>query len=89
MSVDFAGHARSLGATVFEAEDLPGFVEALGQSKKQEQTTVIVVETDREQRVPGYESWWDVEVAEVSEKEEVRAAYKEYRSVVDKERNYL
>jgi 3D-(3,5/4)-trihydroxycyclohexane-1,2-dione acylhydrolase (decyclizing) len=48
-----------------------------------------VVETDREARVPGYESWWDVPVAEVSETEEVQAASEEYRSAVDKERNYL
>jgi 3D-(3,5/4)-trihydroxycyclohexane-1,2-dione acylhydrolase (decyclizing) len=89
LPVDFASHARSLGATVFEAEDLPGLVEALEQSKKQERTTMVVVETDPEQRVPGYESWWDVPVAEVSETEKVQAAYKEYRSVVDKEHNYL
>ncbi len=89
LPVDFAAHARSLGATVFEAEDLPALVEALEQAKVQERTTVIVVETDRETRVPGYESWWDVPVAEVSETEEVQAASEEYRSAVDKERNYL
>jgi len=87
--VDFAAHARSLGATVFEAADLPALVEALEQAKVQERTTVVVVETDREARVPGYESWWDVPVAEVSETEEVQAASEEYRSAVDKERNYL
>ena len=89
LPVDFAAHARSLGATVFEAEDLPALVEALEQAKVQERTTVVVVETDREARVPGYESWWDVPVAEVSETEEVQAASEEYRSAVDKERNYL
>ena len=87
--MDFAAHARSLGATVFEAEDLPSLVEALEKSKEQERTTVVVIETDREARVPGYESWWDVPVAEVSEAEEVQEAFAEYRSVVDKERNYL
>lgn len=89
LPVDFAAHARSLGATVFEAEDLPSLVEALEKSKEQERTTVVVIETDREARVPGYESWWDVPVAEVSEAEEVQEAFEEYRSVVDKERNYL
>ena len=89
LPVDFAAHARSLGATVFEAEDLPSLVEALEKSKEQERTTVVVIETDREARVPGYESWWDVPVAEVSEAEEVQEAFAEYRSVVDKERNYL
>jgi 3D-(3,5/4)-trihydroxycyclohexane-1,2-dione acylhydrolase (decyclizing) len=89
LPVDFAAHARSLGATVFEVKDLPGLVKALEQSKEQELTTVVVIETDPETQVPGYESWWDVPVAEVSEKDEVQAASEEYRSVVDKERNYL
>ncbi|MCH8094780.1 MAG: 3D-(3,5/4)-trihydroxycyclohexane-1,2-dione acylhydrolase (decyclizing) [Chloroflexi bacterium] len=89
LPVDFAAHARSLGATVFEAEDLPSLVEALEQSKEQERTTVVVIETDREARVPGYESWWDVPVAEVSETEPVQHAFEEYRSVLNKERNYL
>ena len=89
LQVDFAAHARSLGATVFEAEDLPSLVEALEQSKEQERTTVVVIETDREARVPSYESWWDVPVAEVSETEAVQHAFEEYRSVLNKERNYL
>ena len=89
LPVDFAAHARSLGATVFEAEHLPALVEALEQAKVQERTTVVVVETDREARVPGYESWWDVPVAEVSEMEAVQKASEQYRSAVDKERNYL
>jgi len=89
LPVDFAAHARSLGATVFEAADLPALVEALEQAKVQERTTVVVVETDREARVPGYESWWDVPVAEVSEMEAVQKASEQYRSAVDKERNYL
>jgi 3D-(3,5/4)-trihydroxycyclohexane-1,2-dione acylhydrolase (decyclizing) len=89
LPVDFAANARSLGAVVFEAENLPALVDALSKAKQEDQTVVITVETDPEKRVPGYESWWDVPVAQVSEVEEVKAAYKEYRSVVDKERNYL
>jgi len=89
LPVDFASHASSLGATVFEAKDLPGFVKALEQSKKQKHTTVIVVETDPEERVPGYESWWDVPVAEVSQIESVRTAYAAYESAKSAERDLL
>ena len=89
LPVDFAAHARSLGAVVFEAENLPTLVEALSKANNEDQTVVIVVETDPQERVPGYESWWDVPVAEVSEIEEVRAASKEYQSAVDRERDYL
>ena len=89
LPVDFAAHARSQGAIVFEAENLPSLVESLSKAKQEDQTVVIVVETDPEQRVPGYESWWDVPVAQVSDTEEVKAAFEDYRSALDKERNYL
>ncbi len=89
LPVDFAAHARSQGARVFEAENLPSLVESLSKAKQEDQTVVIVVESDPEQRVPGYESWWDVPVAQVSDTEEVKAAFEDYRSALDKERNYL
>ena len=89
LAVDFAAHARSLGAVVFEAESLPTLVESLSKAKQESQTVVVVVETDPEESVPGYESWWNVPVAEVSETEKVKAAFEEYRSALAKERNYL
>ena len=89
LPVDFAAHARSLGAAVFEADNLPTLVESLSDARQETQTVVVVIETDPEQHVPGYESWWDVPVAEVSETEEVKAAFEDYRSALGKERNYL
>jgi hypothetical protein len=44
-------------------------------------TSVVVVEVDLNQRVPGYESWWDVPIAEVSEMESVKAAHAALRGV--------
>ncbi len=66
LPVDFPANARSLGAHVIEARTIHDFRLALEEAKKQTRTTVIYVETDREQRVGGYESWWDVPVAETS-----------------------
>jgi 3D-(3,5/4)-trihydroxycyclohexane-1,2-dione acylhydrolase (decyclizing) len=40
--------------------------------------TVVYVETDRYLGVPGYESWWDVPIAEVSDVPEAQAARAEY-----------
>ena len=59
------------------------------EAKNIDKTTVIVVETDREQRVPGYESWWDVPVAEVSTIESVRQARADYEDALKKERHHL
>ncbi len=89
LPVDFAANARSLGAHVIEAQDLPSFKAALQEAKGQDRTTVIVIETDREERVPGYESWWDVAVAEVSDMESVQTAFKSYQSAKERERYHL
>ncbi len=89
LPVDFAANARSLGAHVIEAHDLASLRAALAEARTIERTTVIVVEVDREQRVPGYESWWDVPVAEVSESEAVRAARRDYEQQRARERYFL
>ncbi|MBM3878520.1 MAG: 3D-(3,5/4)-trihydroxycyclohexane-1,2-dione acylhydrolase (decyclizing) [Verrucomicrobia bacterium] len=89
LPVDFAANARSLGAQVFAVLDLPGLKSALVKARRQTKTTVIVIETDLEKRVPGYESWWDVPIAEVSEVEAVRQASKAYRRAKAHERYFL
>jgi 3D-(3,5/4)-trihydroxycyclohexane-1,2-dione acylhydrolase (decyclizing) len=89
LPVDFAANARSLGAHVIEAKTILELRMALEEAKKQTHTTVIYVETDREQRVGGYESWWDVPVAETSEMNGVQAAYREYAESKKKERYFL
>jgi 3D-(3,5/4)-trihydroxycyclohexane-1,2-dione acylhydrolase (decyclizing) len=57
----------------------------LESARKQTHTAVVVVETSYEERVPGYESWWDVPVAEVSAREAVKAARKMYEEARKKE----
>jgi len=89
LPVDFAANARSLGAHVIATKDLSTFRKALEEAKEQTRTTVITIETDREQRVPGYESYWDVPVAEVSTVESVQQARAIYEQEINKERHYL
>ncbi len=89
LPVDFPANARSLGAHVIETRTIHDLRLALEEAKKQMRTTVIYVETDREQRVGGYESWWDVPVAQTSEMESVRAAYQNYAESKKKERYFL
>jgi len=87
--VDYEANARSLGALAIRANGLAEFKQALEKAKSADRTTVIVVETERETRVPGYESWWDVAVAEVSEMASVRKAREEYVEARKKERYHL
>jgi 3D-(3,5/4)-trihydroxycyclohexane-1,2-dione acylhydrolase (decyclizing) len=88
-AVDFAANARSLGAHAIRAGNLSEFKSALLEAKGLDRTTVIVVETEREVRVPGYESWWDVAVAETSESPKVREARIGYDQAKKKERYHL
>jgi 3D-(3,5/4)-trihydroxycyclohexane-1,2-dione acylhydrolase (decyclizing) len=46
------------------------------------------VETDYNDGVPSYESWWDVPIAEVSEVESVQQARRKYLEGQKKERYF-
>ena len=63
--------------------------EALESARHSDRTTAIVIPVDREQRVGGYESWWDVPVAEISTIDAVQTARAEYVRSRAAERTYL
>ncbi len=88
LPVDLAANARSLGAQIFEARTYAEFVKAYKAAQESEITTVVYVPCDRYVSVPGYESWWDVPVAEVSEMEAVRRARSEWEQMRTTERLY-
>lgn len=87
--VDYEANARSFGATALKATTLAEFKAALEKAKANDRTTVVVVETEREVRVPGYESWWDVPVAQVSEIPAVQKARAGYEVASKKQRYHL
>jgi 3D-(3,5/4)-trihydroxycyclohexane-1,2-dione acylhydrolase (decyclizing) len=89
LTVDYVANARSLGAHAIKAANLAELKEALEKAKTLDRTTVIVVETDPSVGVPGYDSWWDVAVAEVSELETVREARVRYETARTRERHHL
>jgi 3D-(3,5/4)-trihydroxycyclohexane-1,2-dione acylhydrolase (decyclizing) len=89
LPVDLAANAASLGANVIRAGTLAAFRDALAASKADSRTTVIVVPVDRESRVGGYESWWDVPVAEVSATPDVQRARAAYQDAKQRERDFL
>lgn len=89
LPVDFAANAASLGAWTRRAANGNDLRAALAEGRKQERTAVIVVETSYENRVPGYESWWDVPIAEVSTSDSVQAARRDYEVARKKERFFF
>ena len=89
VGVDFVENARSLGANACRATTRDDLESAMRAMRDHDRTSVVVVETDRNARVPGYESWWDVPIAEVSDVPAVQSARKEWRAGRAKERDYL
>ena len=88
LPVDFAANAASLGAHVLRADGIAGLREALAQARPAGRPVVIVCEVDGSVGVPGYESWWDVPVAEVSGSPSVRAARAAYEVDIGRERRF-
>jgi len=89
LEVDYAASVRSLGAHAIKAGSLKELKAALEEAKKTDRITVIVVETQPGVGVPGYESWWDVAVAEVSKSKEVQKVRAHYVEARKKERHHL
>ena len=87
--VDFVANAASLGAFAVRAKTGSELRAALVDARKRSTTTVVVIETAIDERVPGYESWWDVPVAEVSVSESVRAARQKSDKAQKRERFFL
>ncbi len=89
LPVDLAANAESLGANVIKATTTQSLKAALQEARDSDRTTVVKIDVDFDVRVPQYESWWDVPVAEVSEVDSAKQAYQEYKEAKQKERYFL
>ncbi len=86
--IDYAKNAESFGAAAYYADSEASLKEALERAKGEDRTVLIHVRVDPEKRVPGFESWWDVPVAEVSQEESVQKALADYRAARANQRFY-
>jgi 3D-(3,5/4)-trihydroxycyclohexane-1,2-dione acylhydrolase (decyclizing) len=86
--VDFAMNAESLGAVALRAASEGALREALARAKEIDRTVLIYVPVDKDARVPGFESWWDVPVAQVSGQQGVQDALSRYEENLEKQRFY-
>jgi 3D-(3,5/4)-trihydroxycyclohexane-1,2-dione acylhydrolase (decyclizing) len=72
--VDFAAHARSLGAEAIRCADLAALEAALPRAFAAKRTTVLVIETDPARGTAEGGAWWDVPVTEAPRDAAQRAA---------------
>jgi 3D-(3,5/4)-trihydroxycyclohexane-1,2-dione acylhydrolase (decyclizing) len=76
--VDFAAHARALGAQAEHVDNLAGLASALGRARAASRTYVVSIDTDPARTTEDGGWWWEVAVPEVSGREAVRKARAQY-----------
>jgi 3D-(3,5/4)-trihydroxycyclohexane-1,2-dione acylhydrolase (decyclizing) len=84
--VDFAGHARSLGAEAEKVASIADLEAALERARASSRTSVIVIDTDPLITTEEGGHWWDVAVPEASERAEVRQARAAYERALTRQK---
>jgi len=77
-AIDFAAHAAALGARAENVKTIPELEAALARARASDRTYVIAIPTDPSRTTDNGGWWWEVAVPEVSEREAVRAARRDY-----------
>jgi 3D-(3,5/4)-trihydroxycyclohexane-1,2-dione acylhydrolase (decyclizing) len=70
-AVDFAAHARSMGALAEGVKTLPEFEQAFQRARAAERTYLIDIKVDPYAWTEEGHAWWEVGTAEVSSRSEV------------------
>jgi len=85
--IDFAGHARAMGAQAEKVANIGELKAAVSAASDHAGVSVVVIDTDPIHSSPG-DCWWEVEVPEVSERKEVLEKHKSAVAVRKQERGY-
>lgn len=88
LPIDFAGHARSLGAASYKATNAEELAAALKAAKAETRTTLIEIPVLPGTNTDGYESWWHVGVPAVSESTKVTDAHQAMHKNLSQARVY-
>jgi 3D-(3,5/4)-trihydroxycyclohexane-1,2-dione acylhydrolase (decyclizing) len=76
--IDFRAHAESMGAIAVKVASIAELEKAIADSRKNDRTSVFVIDTDPLVTTEAGGHWWDVAVPEVSPREQVNKAHKAY-----------
>ncbi|AET59326.1 IolD [Paenibacillus terrae HPL-003] len=88
MNIDYAKVAEAYGAKVYRANTVEEVKAALEDAKKQKNSTLIEMKVLPKTMTDGYDSWWHVGVAEVSDKEGIQRAYQRKVDMLKKSKQY-
>ncbi|MGO4565182.1 3D-(3,5/4)-trihydroxycyclohexane-1,2-dione acylhydrolase (decyclizing) [Rhizobium sp. 2YAF20] len=76
--IDFRAHAESMGAIAVKVASIAELEQAIEASRKNDRTSVFVIDTDPLITTDEGGHWWDVAVPEVSPRKQVNEAHKAY-----------
>src|SRR5262249_17977775 len=76
--VDFAAHARSLGAAAETVADIAGLEAALARAKRARPTSVIVIATDPKAVTESGGAWWEGALSQAPRTQAQRSALRRY-----------
>lgn len=88
VAVDYLRHAEAMGAHALHAPDQDALRAALDRARDTPGVSVVVVPVDPARRVGEYGGWWDVPVAEESDRPGVRDARARYLADRARQRRY-
>ena len=86
--IDFAKIAEGYGCIAYHIETVEQLREAIEDAKTQSVSTLFDIKVVHGSMSHGYDAWWRVGVAEVSESEAVREAYDAMQADIKKARLY-
>jgi 3D-(3,5/4)-trihydroxycyclohexane-1,2-dione acylhydrolase (decyclizing) len=78
--IDFRAHAASMGANAVKVATIAELEKALAAARKASGVNVVVIDTDPYPSTEAGGTWWEVAVPEVSVRDTVRKARKEYEA---------
>lgn len=84
--IDFAAHARSMGAQAVHVQDIAALRDAMRAARAASRTQVIVIDTTAERTTADGGCWWEVAIPEVSDRTEVRDARSSYEAAKQQQR---
>jgi 3D-(3,5/4)-trihydroxycyclohexane-1,2-dione acylhydrolase (decyclizing) len=83
MPIDFTGYAKSLGVKTYTVSTIKELNEALALAKQETISTLIEIKVLPGTNTDGYESWWRVGVAEVSESQKVTESHEKMKQQIE------
>jgi 3D-(3,5/4)-trihydroxycyclohexane-1,2-dione acylhydrolase (decyclizing) len=84
--IDFAMHARSMGAQAVHVKDIAELKAAMVKAREATTTQAIVIDTTHTRVTADGGCWWEVAIPEVSERTQVLDARKNYEKAKESQR---